>query len=67
MNATLEIGFSLALRASSINVSILRGGMSVSTISLPADAIWLKLVSTVTGSSCFSIAVITHFCRAIRS
>ena len=41
--------------------------MSVATISLPAAAIWLKFVSTVTGSSCFSMAFITHFCRAIRS
>ena len=41
--------------------------MSVATICLPAAAILLNLVSTVIGSSWFSIAVITHFCRTIRS
>ena len=30
-------------------------------------AIWLKFFNTVTGSSCFNMAFITHFCRIIRS
>ena len=42
-------------------------GMSVAMISLPADAILLNFVSTVSGSSSFSMAFITHFCRAMRS
>ena len=41
-------------------------GMSVDTIAEDALAILSKLVSTVCGLIWWSIAFITHFCRAIR-
>src|SRR5699024_4657596 len=66
-NDTLAIGVSLALRASSSNAPVSDCGTSVTAISSPAFAIAPNLVSTVAGSSCFSIAAITHFCRAIRA
>ena len=63
---TVAIGSDLAFNARSANVPSSEAGMSVDISCLPAEAIASKWVMAVWGLSCLSIALITHFCRAIR-
>ena len=55
-----------ALSASSTNRSTSPRGMSVETIASLAPAISSKLRRAACGLTCWSIALITHFCRAMR-
>ena len=63
---SVATGWPLAFMARPMNLSTSLAGMSVDTIWEEAFAIFSKFVSTVCGLSWWSIAFITHFCRAIR-
>ena len=63
---SVEIFWPRALRASAMNVSTSPAGMLVEIIAELASAIFWKLRTAVCGLICWSIAFITHFCRAIR-
>ena len=63
---SVETFSSRALRARSMNRPTSLRGMSVEIISELACAIFSKLRSAVCGLICSSIALITHFWRAIR-
>ena len=65
-NETVETGRARALSASSTKVPSSEAGRSVDTTALPAFAICSNWVTTTCGLSWSSIALITHFCRAIR-
>ena len=56
----------LAFSARSMKRSTSLDGMSVESISELACAMLWKFRSATCGLTCWSIALITHFCRAIR-
>ena len=63
---SVEIFWLRALRASWAKESNSPRGMLVETIDELASAIFAKLRSAAWGLTCWSIALITHFWRAIR-
>ena len=65
-NETVVSGSSLARSARSTKRSSSVAGMSVLSSCLLASAISWTCSSTCCGLSCCSMALITHFCRAIR-
>ncbi len=65
-NETVLTGCERAFIASSAKVPSSEAGRSVVTSFSLALAMLSNFVTTVAGESCWSIAFITHFCRAIR-
>ena len=63
---SVAIFWPLAFSARSTNRSTSPRGTSVETIAELASAIFSKLRSATWGLTCWSIAPITHFCRAMR-